>query len=163
MNEALHDSQKNAFISECGEYRYWLSREFSKVDKTLLWIMLNPSTADHTVDDPTIRRCCSFASQWGYGSIIVANLYALRSPSPKDLWAHEDPVGEHNNEYLKECMSHSFVTVCAWGNNARQDRVDEFKELAGDTPLYCLGTTQSGMPKHPLYIKSDQTLEPYII
>jgi len=155
---------KDAIISECLSYRYTLSRKWnSENPKTLLFCMLNPSTADANLDDPTIRRCIGFAKSWGYDEIIVINLYALRTPSPKDLWPHSDPIGLENNQYLKELANKYLDIVCAWGGNAKKERVQEVAKLfkGVGANLYCLGTTKDGSPKHPLYIKGDKQLEPW--
>jgi hypothetical protein len=127
--------------------------------------MLNPSTADATLDDPTIRRCRSFASSWGFSGITVANLYALRSTDPAALWLHHDPVGPENDAYVAEmAMKHGSV-VCAWGANARDDRVATVVKLLRNAraQLTCLGTTKSGAPRHPLYVRGDQLLIEWVM
>lgn len=139
-------------------YRYWLTRDFESLEQirdTVLFVMLNPSTANAEFNDPTILRCMNFADSWSMRGLVVVNLYALRSTDPKNLWKHNDPVGPDNDEWLRKiCRSHQNI-VCAWGNNAKRDRVDQFVELVGDsTKLICLGTNKNGSPKHPLYIKS---------
>lgn len=155
---------KNAIISSCGSYRYLLSRDFvENPSNPIIFCMLNPSTADASLDDPTIRRCIGFAKTWGCDSLKVINLYAFRSSSPKNLWITNDPVGIENDKYLRElAMQHKNI-VCAWGANAKKERIAEVFDLFNsvDANLYCLGTTIKGMPKHPLYIKSDQDLIPY--
>lgn len=157
-----------ALISDCGKYRYTLTRSPSDYHPdmpTALFIMLNPSTADAAVDDPTIRRLRGFTKSWGNAGFVVANLYAYRSPSPKDLWLADDPIGPENNLILSQlCKKHSDI-VCAWGANAKQDRVDAFSKIAGlhETRLWCLGKTKAGAPRHPLYIKGDQPLMPFNI
>ena len=156
---------KDALISDCGNYRYWLKRpcEFEHPERgTALFVMLNPSTADADIDDPTIRRCRGFAKRWGCNGLVVANLYALRATSPKDLSAASDPIGPENNWRLRGILREYETVVCAWGANARKDRVDWFvKQLAPLNSLMCLGTTKSGAPRHPLYIKADQKLIPW--
>ena len=152
-----------AIISPCGMYRYALTRagdtSFGKRGKAM-FLMLNPSTADATLDDPTIRRCRSFASSWGFNGIAVANLYALRSTDPAALWLHCDPVGPDNDDHLYEmAVAHGRV-VCAWGANARDDRVAAVVTRLRDAgaQLTCLGTTKNGAPRHPLYVRGDQPL-----
>ncbi|CDY79414.1 hypothetical protein BGLT_02195 [Caballeronia glathei] len=125
-----------------------------------MFLMLNPSTADATLDDPTIRRCRSFAAAWGMDGITVANLYALRSTDPAGLWLHADPIGPENDDHLYElAVTHGRV-VCAWGANARADRVAAVVHLLrhAGAQLTCLGTTKSGAPRHPLYVRGDQPL-----
>lgn len=158
--------ESNALISSCGQYRHWLKRprEINNPGKgTALFVMLNPSTADHSEDDPTIRRCRGFARDWDCNGLTVANLYALRSTDPKNLWAHEDPVGEMNDYWLKSIAKEHGDIVCAWGSNAKSDRVRQFVESMKsiDVRMWCLGVTKSGMPLHPLYIKRDTPLIPW--
>lgn len=105
---------RSAFLSECGVYRYELTRTWGDGDR-LLWIMLNPSTADADLDDPTIRRVIGFSRGFGYSGAIVANLFALRSTDPKALRTHPDPVGPANNAMLAQLARRSPFAVCAWG------------------------------------------------
>ncbi|OXR47888.1 hypothetical protein PuT2_15460 [Pusillimonas sp. T2] len=154
---------KSAIISDCEQYRYRLTRQEQSLignKPPIAFLMLNPSTADATEDDPTIRRLIGFARTWGHSGVVVANLYALRSPNPTALWSHTDPVGPDNDRHLlKLAKSHSDI-VCAWGNNARADRVGHVVQLLKNqgATLWCLGQTNSGAPRHPLYVKSDQEL-----
>jgi len=152
-----------ALISPCGTYRYWLSRPCEVAHPetgTALFVMLNPSTADHTNDDPTIRRCRGFARRWGCNGLKVANLYALRSTDPAGLWRHPNPIGPDNDDHLMQLAAEHGDVVCAWGANAQQPRVETFTFLMGKlgVRLWCLGTTKAGAPRHPLYVKSDQRL-----
>ena len=154
-----------AVISDDGKYRYLLHRNLEELvpehdRKHLFFIMLNPSTADANNDDPTIRRCINFGKAWGYTDLYVVNLYALRATNPKELWKTDDPVGPENDKMLKSMMSAENCFVCAWGANAKPDRVAEVMAIADKQKriLHCLGTTKSGQPKHPLYIKADQPL-----
>lgn len=153
----------SAIISDCGTYRYQLSRESHDIYATrgpALFIMLNPSTADASLDDPTIRRCRSFAKSWDCAGIVVANLYALRATDPKQLWLHGDPVGPENDYYLQKLAKEHETVVCAWGANARPDRVDAVKRIFSGRlhRLMCLGITKDGAPRHPLYVRGDQQL-----
>lgn len=156
-------SANTATISPCGQYRYTLSRETGLLypeTGSALFIMLNPSTADASLDDPTIRRCIGFAKTWGCPGLTVANLYALRSTNPNHLWQHDDPVGPDNDHWLRNLASEFEDVVCAWGANAKPGRVQDVVEILtyAGARLWCLGATKSGAPKHPLYIKSDQAL-----
>lgn len=152
-----------AKISACGKYRYWLTRPAATDTPekgTALFIMLNPSTADAELDDPTIRRCRGFAETWDCAGLTVGNLYALRATDPKELSRALDPVGPSNDMHLyKLCQEYGDV-VCAWGTNAKPERVQAFCAIAerASVRLWCLGTTKSGAPRHPLYIKADQSL-----
>jgi hypothetical protein len=116
-----------ALISPCGTYRYALTRAGDTLfgnRKKAMFLMRNPSMAGATFDDPTIRRCCSFASSWGFSGITVANLYALRSTDPAALWLHHDPVGPENDGHLYEMATKHGCVVCArvrtLGTTARQ-------------------------------------------
>lgn len=154
----------SAIISECGRYRYRLERDEGDVLATrgpALFIMLNPSTADAAEDDPTIRRCRSFAKSWGCSGIVVANLYALRATDPRELWLHSDPVGPENDRHLQRLAIEHDLVVCAWGANARSDRAATVRDMFSDwgARLMCLGVTErSGAPRHPLYVPSAQPL-----
>lgn len=153
----------SAIISECGQYRYALTREADDAFSTrgpALFIMLNPSTADATLDDPTIRRCRGFARTWDCNGIVVANLYALRATDPVELWKHPDPVGPLNDHYLRNLAREHETIVCAWGANARPDRVMQVRAMFNGWHhrLMCLGVTKDGSPRHPLYVRADQPL-----
>ncbi|WP_353192150.1 DUF1643 domain-containing protein [Pandoraea pnomenusa] len=153
----------SAIISQCGQYRYTLTREphdAYTTRGTALFIMLNPSTADASLDDPTVRRCRGFARTWDCNGIVVANLYALRATDPAELWKHGDPVGPLNDLYLRELAAKHETVICAWGTNARPDRVQAVREIFGGRMhrLMCLGVTKDGSPRHPLYVRGDQQL-----
>lgn len=156
--------RNSAVISDCSQYRYVLRRQwrdaFTGV-RTVGFVMLNPSTADGTIDDPTIRRLIGFAKLWGMDALEVVNLYALRSTDPKGLWQHADPVGPKNDDYIDGWARRSRACVAAWGANAKPDRVAEVLALMNGRPLYCLGTTKSGAPRHPLYVKGNTGLIPW--
>ena len=151
-----------AEISPCGLYRYTLTR---KIDSPFRWvrpalfIMLNPSTADANQDDPTIRRCLSFAKREGCTHLTVVNLFALRATNPKELICHPDPIGPLNNiRIAEEIEKHKFgLIVGAWGSHPfAKGRADLIKSKYG--PFLCLGKTKDGSPRHPLYVKGDACL-----
>lgn len=157
----------SALISPCGQYRYWLNRgpdNMFMVRPPALFVMLNPSTADATQDDPTIRRCRGFAESWGHTGFTVVNLYAYRATKPADLWAAVDPIGPDNDDHLYRLTKLYRHAVCAWGANAKPERVQQFIEIArkAGARLWCLGTTKDGAPRHPLYIKATQPLIPWV-
>lgn len=164
----LDGVKADAVLSDDGMYRYALTRDwFPKTDRSghVLWIMLNPSTADADVDDPTIRRCQAFARAWGFDGITVVNLYAYRSTDPKALRTVADPIGEANDDVIESYFGALGVgrVVCAWGANPMAaKRVPRIKALArdADRALWVLGTTKDGQPQHPLYISA--TREPTI-
>lgn len=147
----------SAIISECGKYRYYLTRKPG--DNPLVFCMLNPSTADASIDDPTIRRCRRFASDLGYSGLIVVNLFAYRATAPADLKAAGYPVGPDNDWHISSACTGRDV-ICAWGANAPAKRATEVLELLKkiEAKPHHLGLTKGGMPKHPLYIKSNQQM-----
>lgn len=154
-----------AVVSEDTLYRYRLWRYWGK-GPAMVWVMLNPSTADHVDDDPTIRRCMSFARREGCDGIEVINLFALRTTKPVHLLDHPDPEGPDNPRHWRMCLGSSpKLVVAGWGANARKvERVGIFSAaLASAQPWHdwkCLGFTNEGAPIHPLYQRSDQELLP---
>lgn len=154
-----------AIISQCGIYRYLLTRpgDLCGDRPPALFVMLNPSTADATVDDPTIRRCRAFGAAWGCRGIEVVNLYALRATNPDDLWTVDDPIGPDNDRMLATKASEHREVICAWGRNAQADRVDAVVAIlrAAGAQLLCFGTNQDGSPVHPLYQPASQKLIPW--
>lgn len=161
------DVEASAVISDDGTYRYELHRWWNKPGGRLLtFVMLNPSTADATTDDPTIRRCIGFARRERYDGVAVVNLYAYRATDPKNLpHLHALAVGPDNDTTLSTFLNRSAQTgqhiVAAWGTNATTRRVDEVLALAEGVTWKCLGLTKNGHPKHPLYIPANQPLENY--
>jgi hypothetical protein len=149
--------EKSAYISDCGTYRYNLYRTWAWPGKVCPVVMVNPSTADAEVDDPTILRLMAFARRWGYGTLYVLNLFALRSPDPEYLDVHPDPVGPCNEAQLYSMLFRAakaeIPVLCAWGNNGvRRGRDQAFLKEARKygAKLVCLGLTEAGNPKHPL-------------
>lgn len=125
--------------------------------------MLNPSTADAAIDDPTIRRCIAFARSWGYGRLIVTNLFAYRSPHPMALRTATDPVGPDNDTWINritDSIGTDGLVIAAWGHhgqlNNRAAHVLRTLMKAGQ-PLHTLGLGNTGQPKHPLYIPATTT------
>jgi hypothetical protein len=145
----------SAVISECGTYRYALSREFSEGKGRLLFVMLNPSTADAASDDPTIRRCAGFARQDGFSALDVANVFAFRATDPRALFRTSDPVGPENDSWLKRLAGRADKIILAWGNLAPKNRADGVVRLLRGPelrPLFALRITKVGAPQHPLYV-----------
>lgn len=151
-----------------GEYRYLLSRIWDDSLNIITFIMLNPSTANETEDDPTILSCRRQAKNWGYGGFEVVNLFAYRST---DMTALNNTkisiIGNENNKYIKSSAEKSHKVVLAWGNalsekkvKVHSERVREVLKLLGNIPLYCIELTCKGCPKHPLYSKTtDKPIE----
>lgn len=151
-----------AAISACGLYRYELTRSWDAKKPTIAFVMLNPSTADAAEDDPTIRRCIGFADRWGFGELRVYNVFALRTPDPASLWEHPDPFGPEFDTYAARPRLCDQVVV-AWGTfgtkgrNAARGRCFAEEHLLG-VDLWALAINADGSPRHPLYVRADQTL-----
>ncbi len=153
-----------AELSECGTYRYLLWRIWNHQQRRLAFIMLNPSTASYQVDDPTIRRCMRFAGAKGYGGIIVANLFAYRCTDPSELPNDESAIGPDNDAFIRKIKTYTgyYVDVCfAWGTKGAMQGRDQ-QIIAQFPNAYFLERTKEGHPKHPLYIRSDAQLQPFI-
>jgi hypothetical protein len=103
-----------ALLSPCRRYRFALWRRWD-IGPQVLFVMLNPSTADEAMDDPTIRRCIGLARSWGFSALAVGNLFAYRTTSPADLSASADPVGSKNDHWLHRLHEESSLTIAAWG------------------------------------------------
>ena len=155
-------TKSGAIISEDCKYRYVLWRIWDSSIPLINIIGLNPSTADETVDDPTMRRCKSFSKEWGYGGFYMTNLFAFRTPYPKDLLKEVDPIGRDNNRWIKEISSKVDKVVLAWGTKGNINNRDAFVYNLVQEKSYCLALTKDGFPKHPLYIKSGTRLQKFI-
>ena len=139
-------------------YRYNLRRVWNPDLARVCWIMLNPSTADASADDPTIRRCMKFAQTWGYGGITVVNLFALRATKPEEFRRHPSPIGTRNDEFIlrETTRASSDLIVAAWGELGKwQGRDEQVKRLLAGKLVRCIGRTFAGIPRHPLYVKGD--------
>lgn len=160
--------ERSALLSPCGTYRYRLGRKWGP-GPICTFLMLNPSTADADIDDRTIGRCVSFAEREGCDAIHVVNLFALRATDPKALAAATDPVGPTNDAEIRDAVRvarrHGWPVIAAWGAHAfARSRAEEVLDMVsailgdGGSRLRCLGTTQAGHPRHPLYVKGDTPL-----
>ncbi len=175
----MTDIRRAANISECGKYRYSLDRQWFE-DRfysparligghpmPLIFVMLNPSTADAYEDDPTIRRCVGFTKREGFEWLRVINLFAGRATKPADLFKMEDPIGVANPEewgVARDFYERGAKIICAWGAEPKAvSQGESFVHLmqAYQVELWCLGTTKTGAPKHPLYLPSDAPLSPF--
>lgn len=141
---------RRAVISQCGKYRYRLYREWAQSNRMpVMWLMLNPSTADGETDDATIRRCMKFSQHWGYGAMWVGNLYAWRATNPKDLPAgSSEAIGEDNEAHLCDMGMQSAKVICAWGANVTTPQ--SVRVIGCPGGYWHLGLTANGQPKHPL-------------
>lgn len=157
--------KSTADFSPCRTWRYSLTRRWKSVGPLLPFTMLNPSTADEEANDPTVAKCCGYASLLGYSGVIITNVYALRSTDPSALRGHADPVGPSNIVTLRNLFAEATVTrtpiVCAWGGlgNIRGGSAI-VRGLLRDAGVraVCLGMTKYGEPLHPLYLKKNQAL-----
>lgn len=150
-----------AIISKDQQYRYFLSRTWSDFPIKVAFIGLNPSTADATMDDPTIRRCVGFAKAWGAGSLWMVNLFGFRATKPANLLLAPNPIGPENDVWLERAVAGADIVIAAWGNHGQlKNRGDEIaQKFAGK--LHALGLTGIDMPRHPLYVRADVQPEPY--
>ena len=154
-NATWQDNRSNAIFSSDGTYRYRLRRTWNAEKPTLAFLMLNPSTADESKDDPTIRRCLGYANEWDYGTLLVGNLFALRSTDPSRLREHPEPVGPENDRHLSGITENANKVIAAWGTSgALHDRGVEVAKML-DEALAALDTTKEGHPNHPLYQPKD--------
>lgn len=157
-------TERGALISECGRYRYHLSRRWTDAP-AVVFAMLNPSTADGLDDDATIRRCMAFARAWQLGGIEVVNLFAWRARDPGELLQTADPVGPDNDAHIDRvtwaAAREDRPVVAAWGNRAPAGRVEQVMALQGMRRLSALAVTRHGAPAHPLYLPGDLRPVPY--
>tara|TARA_B100001248_G_scaffold262708_1_gene261280 strand:+ start:7546 stop:8025 length:480 start_codon:yes stop_codon:yes gene_type:complete len=153
---------RDAIFSRCQKYRYVLIREWQSDLPRAAFVMLNPSTADHLKDDPTISRSIAFAKSWGFGALDIYNLFAYRSPYPEHLFAQKDPIGPRNYQYLRRLKDNYGMVLCAWGNDGKRMQQEEgFLKRFKQQKLHCLKKNKSGSPAHPLYIRKDVRPIPY--
>ncbi len=157
--------ESSAIISACGLYRYQLWRRW-RAGQHVVFIGLNPSTADATTNDPTIRKCMGYARLWGYGAICMVNLFAFRATQPKAMLRAEDPIGPENTDHLLEVTKSAALVICAWGrdgvNRGQDQAVLSLLRRAGITP-HCLQVNQDGTPAHPLYLHGGVKPQPLVI
>lgn len=153
------DAASVAVYSDCEGYRYDLTRIWDAAGPKALFVMLNPSTATEVQNDPTVERCERRARTLGYGAFRVTNIFAYRAADPKVMRAMPDPVGPGNDTAIGNGADWADVIICAWGSHgAHLDRGAAVERLLRATakPLWHLGLTQGGQPRHPLYIGYDR-------
>lgn len=145
---------QNARFSRCRTYRYSLSRGWEGGNGQVLFVGLNPSTADHRKDDPTIRRCVGFAKSWGYAGMEIVNLFAFRATYPSDLKKAPDPIGPRNDHWIRQAIAESELVIACWGVDGNfLGRDAEF--LQKQSKLHCIKWNSSATPAHPLYLPKD--------
>lgn len=161
MPEPPYTSTGAEFGGPNDRYRYLLWREWDPRKHTVVFIMLNPSTADDKILDPTVRRCLGFAMAWGYGRMEILNLFALRSTDPAALYSTPEPVGWRNDVAIaRACERLDRLVVAAWGAHGghlgRDEQVVNIVTRTCRTDLYCLNLVgETERPGHPLYLKKD--------
>lgn len=147
----------NAAVSPCGTWRWSLTRDWDGTGGTaagrrLAAILLNPSTADAGADDPTLRRLLGFARAWGFGGLVLVNLFALRATDPRALRLAPDPLGPRGEAAIDDAVPGAAMVLCAWGNGgAARGAAVAARLRAGGAVLWHLGLTAQGAPRHPLY------------
>ena len=155
---------KDAILDKERKYRYMLKRQWGDVNGNFVnFLLLNPSTANETIDDPTIRACIKFSQNLGYDGFYVTNLFAFRTKSPQLLKQSKNQIGAKNDEFIKKYAHKSTLIIVAWGNHGNfLDRDKEVLKILTEIKApHCLAITKSGNPKHPLYIKRDT--KPFIL
>lgn len=154
----------DALFSRCGRYRYRLTRRWDQSKPLAAFVMLNPSTADATIDDPTIRCCIRLAKREGFGGIYVVNLFAFRTPDRTRLASVPDPVGPENDRHIHATVRSANACILAWGGYlTHPDRANRVLALLKNTttPLKCIeliGPAGNRQPRHPLYLRRTATL-----
>ncbi len=144
-------TRSEALYSPCERYRYGLSRIWDPSGGLVLFVMLNPSTATETRNDPTIERCERRARAMGLGGLRIANLFGLRATRPQDLKVAADPVGAQNAEILREWGQGAALIIAGWGVHGAH--LGRGRAVAREMPdLWHLGLTKDGHPRHPLYV-----------
>ncbi len=150
----------DAQFSECRNYRYALWREWDESKPQAMIIGLNPSTADETKDDPTVKRCINFAISWGFGGVFVTNLFAYRATKPFEMKASDEPVGSENDAWIMKLAKEASIVVAGWGNHGSYlSRSEKIRRILKN--LHCMKINKSGEPTHPLYLKAD--LKPVLL
>lgn len=147
--------KKHAILSDDQLYRYSLTRKWGE-GKKVLFIGLNPSTADAYIDDPTVIRCIGFAQTWGYEGIEIVNLFAYRATDPSGMRASSDPIGPMNDQYIIKAAKKCAKIIACWGGKGNLlNREHQVKELLGKYQLYALKINNDNSPAHPLYQRAD--------
>lgn len=151
--------KRDAVVSDDGKYRYQLSRIWDATKIKCCFVMLNPSTADHDIDDPTVRKCIGFARQWQCGGIYIVNVFPYRATDPREILklSRDELRGDRQKffYYLIDAVQHSEFIICAWGNHGQHLLSSSWilGQLDGvERPKYHLGFTKVGEPNHPLYL-----------
>ena len=161
-SHAKGDANSIAIYSDCERYRYALTRVWKFEASRLVFVMLNPSTATEVQNDPTVERCERRARTLGFGSLQVTNIFAWRDTDPKKMRTAKDPIGPDNDKTIMEACSWGDQIIAAWGTHgAHLGRGVQVKQIlrSSDKPVFHLGISKGGHPKHPLYIAYSQKPE----
>ena len=161
----VRKTTSTAIFDQTHTHRYLLTRTWDSEKKSVLFIMLNPSTANGETNDPTIRRCINFAKAWGYGSLEVVNLFSLVSSDPKKLLTVKNSIGEDNDSFILEAADSADKIIVAWGAfpEARRRAAKVLNMLSEmGCEAHCLGMSRGGQPKHPLYLPKDVGVVRYV-
>jgi len=157
-------SPSGALFSSCRRWRYLLWRRWDEAKPVANFLMLNPSTADEVKLDPSCTRARRYAERWGYGALIVTNLFGWRATDPDEMKAARDPVGRGNDRAIVAAAREAAIVVCAWGNHgAHADRSSKIlpKLRSAGVALYALRLNGSGEPAHPLYLPASLKPRPF--
>ena len=149
------DAPSTAIYSDCERYRYALTRIWDPAGKRVLFVMLHPSTATEVQNDPTVERCERRARALGFAAFTVTNIFAYRATDPRVMRAQADPTGPENDAAILNAAAKADTIICAWGTHSEhKNRGPEMETVlrAQPKPLYHLGLSKAGHPKHPLYI-----------
>jgi hypothetical protein len=152
-------SASGAAFSRCRRWRYLLWRRWDEKRPSANFLMLNPSTADETQLDPSCTRARDYASRWGFGGLLVTNIFAWRATDPEEMKAARDPIGRGNDRAILRAAREAAIVVCAWGNHGSHfGRAVQVRQILSAIPLHVLRLNGGGEPAHPLYLPA--TLEP---
>lgn len=162
MAKRADDIARSAVFSKCGTYRYALRRRWGRQSSrnTLMLIGVNPSVANAEKDDPTMKRCITFAKGWGYDGLVMVNAFGFVSSNPKVMLAAKDPIGPANDRAILFYLEQVKDVAAVWGVNCPEERAEQVRRLI-NRPMLCLGLTKDGHPKHPVRLSGKTMLEPY--
>jgi len=151
----LANSESGAKFSACRRWRYLLWRRWDASKPAANFLMLNPSTADEWQLDPSCTRARNYAERWGFGALIVTNLFGWRATDPQEMKAAREPVGRGNDRAILRAAREAALVVCAWGNHGahlgRSGDVLKFLK-SENVKLHVLRMNGGGEPAHPLYL-----------
>jgi hypothetical protein len=167
MEEGMDATESNlikteACFSECGKYRYWVSRVWNKDQDIGAFVCLNPSKATSLLSDTTLSNCSNLAVQWGWGGFYLLNIFSYMATNPKKMKAQEDPNGPMNNHAITSISKNAKLVVLAWGNG-HKERSKEVLELLDGRQLYCIKKNAGGGFLHPNRIQVEEYLQPVAI